>query len=261
MGSIAFDRAADYYDRTRELPAAAQTAIIAGLRGELAGRGRCLEIGVGTGRMALDLHRAGVAMAGVDLSRPMLDKLVAKAGGTAPFPLAVADATVLPFADDRFDAGVVCHVLHLIPAWRTAVEELLRVVRPGGVLLMDFGGGDSSGFNREVNRYFFAQTPLGRPERPGLRDMAELDALLTGRGLRKRDLPPVVERVTLSLEYLIAGLEAGTSSRCWTLDDDQRRVAAEATRAWARERWGALDEPRDFDATILWRAYDLPEAG
>src|SRR5258706_13413454 len=122
--SIAFDQAVEYYDATRSLPPAAQRAVVEQLTGELAGRGRCLEVGVGTGRIALDLHRNGVAMAGVDLSAPMLRKLVQKAGGSAPFPLAVADATRLPVAGGAVGAAIVCHVLHLIGSWRLAAEGL-----------------------------------------------------------------------------------------------------------------------------------------
>src|SRR5437879_12063053 len=120
MGSIAFDQAADYYDRTRRLDPDVHAAVIDLLAGELRGRGRCLEVGVGTGRIALDLHRSGVRMAGVDISRPMLAKLVEKAGGRAPFPLAVADATALPVAAERVGGVVICHVLHLIASWRGA---------------------------------------------------------------------------------------------------------------------------------------------
>ena len=61
---------------------------------------------------------------------PMLAKLVEKAGGEAPFPLVVGDATALPFSDDRFGGAVVRHVLHLVPAWRQVVAELVRVVVP-----------------------------------------------------------------------------------------------------------------------------------
>src|SRR2546423_7934462 len=104
MGSIAFDQAADYYDRTRRLDPHVHAAVIDLLAGELRGRGRCLEVGVGTGRIALDLHRTGVPMAGVDLSRPMLDRLVEKARGAAPFPVAPADAPPPPPRPHPFGA-------------------------------------------------------------------------------------------------------------------------------------------------------------
>ena len=88
-----FDRAADFYDRTRSLPSDAMAEIIPMLAAELEGRGGCLEIGVGTGRFALPLHHAGIPMFGIDVSRRMMAVLLEKAGGRLPFPLGVADAT------------------------------------------------------------------------------------------------------------------------------------------------------------------------
>lgn len=49
----------------------------------LAGAGRALELGVGTGRIALPLSQRGVLVHGIDLSQPMVDQLRAKPGGEA----------------------------------------------------------------------------------------------------------------------------------------------------------------------------------
>lgn len=258
MGSIAFDQAAEYYDRTRELPPEVHAAVIEVLARELRARGPCLEVGVGTGRIALDLHRAGVPMAGVDLARPMLDRLVEKAGGAPPFPLAVADATALPWREAAFGAALACHVLHLIPPWQAAVEELVRVVGAGGVVLVDMGG-DAPGVGREVARHYFAQTRLGRRSRPGLNDPGELDELLARHGMAPRLLPPVRQRRDgVTIEAVIQRLEDGVFSGCWPLDDDERRAAGAATREWAREHLGPLDSPHAVEAEIVWRAYDVP---
>lgn len=259
MGSISFDRAAGYYDRTRELRPEVQAAVIDLLAGELRGRGRCLEIGVGTGRVALDLHAAGVPMAGIDLSRPMLDRLVQKAGGTPPFPLAVADAIALPWRDGTFGAAIACHVLHLIPSWQAAAEELVRVVDRGGVILVDVGG-DAPGVGRELVRYFFAQTRLGARSRPGLVDPAELDRLLAGHGMAARPLAPVVRRRDVRVEDVIRRLEEGVFSGCWPLDQEERLAAGAATRKWARERIGSLERVHSIEREIVWRAYEVPRS-
>jgi SAM-dependent methyltransferase len=49
----------------------------------LAGGGRALELGIGTGRIALPLARRGVAVRGIDLSQAMVARLRAKPGGEA----------------------------------------------------------------------------------------------------------------------------------------------------------------------------------
>lgn len=258
--SIVFDRAADYYDETRNLLPETQSAVIAQLAGELRDRGRCLEIGVGTGRIALDLHRQGVEMAGVDLSAAMLRKLVEKAGGRPPFPLALADATELPVGDRRVGGVLICHVLHLIESWRRAVGELVRVLRPGGVILLE-SATRSDGVASETIRHFWSvASPGGRPRRPGLRDVRELDRVLGERGFRTRQLPPVTERTEPNLARVIAGLERGVQSACWGLSEAVRRSSAEATREWARARYGSLDTVHPIDQTITWHAYDAPGA-
>ncbi|MBV8959849.1 MAG: class I SAM-dependent methyltransferase, partial [Actinobacteria bacterium] len=142
--SIVFDRAAEYYDRTRSLPADVQARVTDVLSAELSGRGACLEPGVGTGRIALPLHERGIPMVGADLSLPMMARLVENAGGQVPFPLLRADATCLPFGDDTFGAAYVCHVFHLIPNWRRAAAEMARVVRRGGVVIVNLGGPPTS---------------------------------------------------------------------------------------------------------------------
>lgn len=47
-----------------------------------------------------------------------------------------ADLTALPFADARFDTVICSHVLEHVPNDRAAIEELGRVLRPGGVALV-----------------------------------------------------------------------------------------------------------------------------
>lgn len=128
---MSFNRAADYYDATRGLPEQVRTALADVLAAELAGASRCLEVGVGTGRIALPLHERGVRIVGSDIAPTVLARLVANAGGVAPFPLVCADATRLPFRPAVYDAVLFCHVLHLVTDWRAAVDEARRMLRPG----------------------------------------------------------------------------------------------------------------------------------
>ncbi len=255
-GSVNFDRAAGYYDQSRKRSpwVDAQTAAL--LCQELAGRGRCLEIGVGTGRIGLPLHNAGIDMAGVDISPLMLERLVEKAGGRPPFPLALADATALPFGGATFGAGVAAHVFHLIPPWRGAVAELVRVVRPGGVVVVQLTERWGEPY-REVRQRLVAAGGLDRIHL-GVRDAAELDEAFASHGVPARELPKVIEVNEISLEVLIADFEKGTFSYTWRIDEQARRRAAAEVRAWARTVYGSLDELRPARSEIGWRAYDLP---
>lgn len=254
--SRSFDRAAPFYDATRGLPRAAAAELTALLATELADRGPCLEIGVGTGRIALGLHGAGVAMTGVDLSRPMMAVLVDKAGGEVPFPLAQADATALPFLADRFGAAVASHVFHLIPAWETALHELLRVVVPGGRVLVDRGGRNHGSVQRSVRARFRAE--LGAGGHVGIdHGSGELEDALRVLGASARPLPPVRTSWTTTLAAMIDGLEAGHWSWTWGVPPNELQGAATRTRAWALDTHGSLDAPIVVDAEVRWVAYDL----
>lgn len=256
--SVSFDRAADYYDRTRAMSPEARRATAAALLEELAGRGRCLEVGVGTGAIALALAEAGVPIVGVDISRRMMERLVEKAGGQRPFPLAMADATALPFRSSAFGAAVARHVLHLVPRWERAVEELLRVVRPGGVLLMTHGWFASTELDEVMDR-FLAETGLERPF-AGLdpHEVERLDGKLAAAGARARSMDPFVERTERPLEEFLSGMERGLYSWTWQIEEEARRRAAKAVRAWAEERFGPLDRPILREIPHRWRVYDVP---
>ena len=257
-GSVPFDRAVEYYDRTRGISEEASREMVALLTAELGGRGRCLEIGVGTGLVALPLAEAGVPMVGVDISGPMLAKLVEKAGGRAPFPLVVGDATTLPFADARFGAALLRHVLHLIPAWERAVAELARVVtRPGTVLVAT---GDIPAAWREV-AYRFVEIAGGSSLTKGLdigRELGVLDERFLALGGAPRTLPAIPDEVRQSLGTFLDQMADGLHSWTWEVDEPTRRKTTDEVRAWALERFGTLDPPGARDVAIEWRAYDLP---
>jgi len=256
-GSIAFDRVAEEYDRTRALPEKTMGKVLALLAAELRDRGRCLEIGVGTGRLSLPLSGLGIPMAGVDVSRPMLERLRLNAGGSWPFPVAMTDATALPFSDRTMGAGLVSHVLHLISSWKDALAELVRVVRPEGIVLVDVGNWRGPGIWSVLRDHFCEEADIRHPF-IGTQDPLLVDAHMRSLGARLRILPPISEVVSLTAEEQISALERGVFSFTWQVDDDARRAAAHRTRAWAKRNVGPLEEPHRRRRRIVLRAYHLP---
>jgi SAM-dependent methyltransferase len=257
-GSVGYDRAADFYDASRAISVEAMERTVRLLATELRGRPRALEIGIGTGLLALPLREAGVQVAGVDLSGPMLSKLIEKAGGRAPFPLTMGDATRMPFADDAFGAAYLRWVLHLIPEWRSVVSEVVRVVRPGGVFLANLGA--YGGTHKEIQERFEELTGVStRPVGLMWAGFEELDAVLRRHGAGVRVLPPLDESFEQPLDDFIRGIEENRYSWTWRVPEDVRAQAAAEIRPWAERRFGSLDVPRSHGLPTLWRAYDLPE--
>ncbi len=82
------DRMADVYDQWFGTPEDAEDA--AGFLSGLAGPGPALELGIGTGRVALPLARGGTEVSGIDASEAMVERLRSKPGG-GDIPVAFGD--------------------------------------------------------------------------------------------------------------------------------------------------------------------------
>jgi SAM-dependent methyltransferase len=99
-----------------------------------------LDVGTGTGRLPRALlfqPRFRGRVIGLDLSRRMLAQAARLAKSYADrLTLIWRDACDLPFPDDTFDAVACLEVLEFTPAPETVLRELVRVLRPGGVLLV-----------------------------------------------------------------------------------------------------------------------------
>jgi demethylmenaquinone methyltransferase/2-methoxy-6-polyprenyl-1,4-benzoquinol methylase len=95
---------------------------------------RILDLATGSGDLALTLCGAcpDSLLMGADFCRPML--VVAKRKGLKR--LVVADGLQLPFADAAFDALTIAFGLRNMETWLTGLEEMARVLRPGGHLLV-----------------------------------------------------------------------------------------------------------------------------
>lgn len=107
---------------------------------------RILDVGVGTG-LELPMFDPATRLVGIDLSEAMLQRArqrVARSNLSGVEGLAVMDATRLAFADASFDGAVIPYVLTVVPEPHAMLDEVRRVVRPGGeiVLVNHFGADD-----------------------------------------------------------------------------------------------------------------------
>ncbi len=100
--------------------------------------GHVLDVGVGTG-LELPMFDRRTRLTGIDLSEPMLRRaqrrVRAKALGNVE-GLVVMDAARLAFPDAHFDAVVAPYVLTVVPDPRASLDELARVVKPGGEIIL-----------------------------------------------------------------------------------------------------------------------------
>ena len=103
-----------------------------------AGGGRILEVGVGTGLSLPDYARRN-SIVGIDLSEPMLRKAherVAEQGLSNVEALAVMDAANLALPDKSFDVVVAQFVITAVPHPEQTLDEFVRVIKPGGEIIL-----------------------------------------------------------------------------------------------------------------------------
>ena len=254
MTSLSFDRAADYYDKTRSLPPEYVEQVTDLLVAEIAAP--LLEVGVGTGRIALPLMERGIEVFGIDISKEMVDRFLAKQFDHSLLHVGLGDATRLPFANDTFRSALAVHVLHLVDRWRTLCEEVVRVVKPGGRFVVDYGGwGDDEW--KDIQIHFVEIAGIERP-RPGATSIKEIDEHMQSLGARHRRLPTITTTRTGSYSKLLDRIHDGLYSFTWSLDDAKRKQAADETREWAAGRYGDLNEPREMNWVVAFSVYEIP---
>jgi phosphatidylethanolamine/phosphatidyl-N-methylethanolamine N-methyltransferase len=138
--------------------------------------GRILEVGVGTG-LSLGDYAKSNRIVGIDISEPMLDKAhrpVARLGLDNVELIAVMDAEQLTFPDAAFDVVVAQYVVTAVPHPEKALDEFVRVVRPGGEIVLTSRISAETGFRGTLESWLMpvtsrlgwrTQFPWGRYER------------------------------------------------------------------------------------------------
>ncbi len=155
-----FDDVAERYDLTNDVLALGQTrrwrtavlVAVAPKPGE-----RILDLAAGTGTSSVPFSKAGAVVVPTDFSLGMLE--VGKR--RQPFlPFVAGDGMNLPFRDQAFDAATISFGLRNINDRMAGLRELLRVVRPGGRLVVcEFSSPTWSPFRTVYSEYLMKALP------------------------------------------------------------------------------------------------------
>ncbi|HET6654627.1 MAG TPA: class I SAM-dependent methyltransferase [Gammaproteobacteria bacterium] len=169
--------APEYDRRWRHYLGASLDATLARL--PLAATHSVLDVGCGSGELLrrLQIQSPDLALAGVDVSRPMLAIAQLKLGATTNLSQAAADA--LPFTSDSFDLVVSTSVLHYWPEPARALAEIRRVLTPGGWFVLTDWCGDYLSCRLTAAELRLRRRPLARVYRG-----AEIQRLLEANGFR-----------------------------------------------------------------------------
>ncbi len=186
----------------------------------LTGRGvlHALDAGCGTGFLSFELAARGHQVIGVDFAPAMLAEARRKAAERGvPIRFEGADAEQLPFRAGSFGLVMSRHLLWTLPRPEAAVDEWIRVLRPGGRLVVvdsqfDAGAAPPSPENARMSPEYAAvgdQLPF-----LGGRSREEIETLLKAHGLVNVGSDPLFDLVAAHEQRMVEeGRERQTRRR------------------------------------------------
>jgi len=231
-----YDAVAPQFDRHRALPEAAAKAVRATVLGALPPHPRLLDLGAGTGRIGWPFIGAGDDYVGVDLSFGMLRAFKERQRAAA---LAQADGCALPFSDRVFDGVLLVQIFGGLKRWRALIDEALRVLRPGGALMLGRTRAPDDGVDARMKR--------------------QLDFILSDRATpaeknnSRAQAEHRLEELAATLDHIDAAHWQATRSprdfidrhadgaRFGGLPEETRADALNQLAAWAEKTFGCLD--------------------
>jgi len=176
--------------------------LVVGGRGSL----DALDVGCGTGFLSLELAGRGHRVSGIDFAPQMLAEARKKAAAQGvAVRFEEGDAEQLPFAEGSFDLVMTRHVLWTLPHPEQAIDEWIRVLRPGGRLAAMDSQFDPSVLERSPQNARSSAEYAGIGDRLpflGGRPQSEIDALLRAHGLADVGGDPVADLVEAQLKRM-----------------------------------------------------------
>jgi len=186
----------------------------------LGGRGAldALDAGCGTGFLTFELAARGLRVTAVDFAPAMITEARRKAAlRLVSVRFGQADAEQLPFAPGTFDLVISRHLLWTLPHPQAAIDEWIRVLRPGGRLVVvdgQFDVGVSAGSPASAHMSEEYAAVGDRLPFLGGRPQAEIEALLHTRGLVDRGSDPLLDLVAAQEQRVVEeGRERRTHRR------------------------------------------------
>jgi ubiquinone/menaquinone biosynthesis C-methylase UbiE len=177
-----------------------------------------LDAGCGTGFLTFELAARGHHVTGVDFASSMIAEARRKAAALGvSVRFEEADAEQLPFPPARFDLVVSRHLLWTLPHPEAAIDEWIRVLRPGGRLVVVDGQFDAGaaaappGSARSSAEYAAVgdQLPF-----LGGRSKEQIEALFKAHGLVRVSGDPLLDLVAAQAQRMVEeGREQRTHRR------------------------------------------------
>lgn len=262
-----FDGVAKDYDKTRVIPDSQLRSIakICASTARVEKSGLFLDAGVGTGRFAVPLSKIAPGRTiGVDISLEMMG-MIAPKDPEGKLALLSGDLRSLPFRDGSIRGALAVHILHIIEDWKAVLDELSRVIEPGGVLIL----GTELGGRSVLTDFYFERARARRvlvenigatgsspalnylrQKSPKGRSAASIELLSTPSLTWKR-LMPVAETLNV--------LERATFTQMWDIPPDHHKQIFQETRDYADRMFPSTKQDEALNAQFVMHAVRWPQ--
>ena len=166
-----------------------------------------LDVGCGTGFLALELAGRGHRVTGVDFAPAMIAEARRKATAAgAAIRFEEGDAEALPFPARHFDFVISRHLLWTLPNPEAAIDEWIRVLRPGGrLVVVDSKAAAPAALPPAENARTSPEYAAVGDRLPflGGRTREEIEALLGAHGLHRVGSDPLLDLVAAQEQRMV----------------------------------------------------------
>jgi ubiquinone/menaquinone biosynthesis C-methylase UbiE len=255
MDSMSFDPIASVYDDTRVVDEACFNAALDYIKSRFPPLKypAIFEPGIGTGRIAIPLAERGYKVTGADISTEMLKILEEKLAWRSGLPVKPynLDITRLPFPEVSFDICVAVSIFHLIPAWKKAVDEVFRVLKPTAPLILMFTGVGMEDPSIE-ERYHQLCAEYGYTiKNIGISTKTELPVYLTGLGRRIEKIGGLWQwQQRVRIDRFVVNIRARKYSYASLAPDAVHFKAMDTLEAELIKKYGSLAVETEYPTEI-----------
>jgi SAM-dependent methyltransferase len=249
--SMSYKHVAPNYNAINALPPLAASQIGDAIARSTYG-GHVLDLGAGAGRLSIPAAWAGCNVIALDLEMAMLR--AGRAEGRSVLvnvPAVQASALHLPFPNHSFETVMINNVLHQVPEWESALDEVVRVLRPCGVLLQGRDWLDPQSCAGRIRSKWREIVGTLDPEmRPtSAAGPALFQTLARMGGKFEREIAVAEWTECMSPAHILDRMRARQHNETWSLSDDVLNAGLPMLTEWAQTQWVDVRE----EEQVHWR--------
>ena len=235
-----FDLTASKFEHYRALPGGVPEAIRRAIR-EFTGAqpsARILDLGAGSGRIGRAFVDAGDFYVGVDFSSSMLSEFRARNSAARLFQ---ADGGNLPFPDGSFDLVLLMQVLSGADNWRSLISEAMRVLVPGGFIVVGKTVTPSAGVDARMKKQLkLTLQEMGAASHDSQKSREQSLEWLRAASSRRMHLTPASWTALRTAREFVD--RHRTAARFSSLPPAVQEEALKKVSDWAQRNFGSLDK-------------------